>query len=275
VFHRLAELQEPPTDGGVRGMHRRLYYRLLRSLERRVYGQPGVALAAVSRHTAEQLHRYFGRSKVTVIPNGVDTNIFHAEARKDRRDAARLHWSVAPHEHVLLLIGNDWRTKGLAVLLEAAALCRELPVRLLVVGRESSARWAEVIAKLRLTERVTFSQPSSSVLDFLAAADIYVAPSLEDSFNLPALEAMACGLPVIVSKQAGVSEWITDGSDGMVLQNPQDSAELADALRKLILDPQSRLRLGENAVRTAAGFSWDRHAAGMYALLQNAARRPL
>jgi len=275
VFHRLAELQKPSTERGIRGLHRRLYYSLLGSLERRIYCDPSVVLAAVSQHTAEQLHRYFGRSDVAVVPNGVDTNVFNAKARKDRRDAARLHWNFASNEQVLLLIGNDWRTKGLPVLLEAAALCRELPVRLLVVGREGSSSWTDPIAKLQLAERVSFSQPSTGVLDFLSAADVYTAPSLEDSFNLPALEAMACGLPVIVSKQAGVSEWIQDGSDGLLLQNPQDPAELAAAIRRLVIEPDTSLRLGENAARTATALSWDRHAEGIYALLKGVRGRAI
>lgn len=274
VFHRLAELQDSSANGGVRGLHRWLYYGLLRSLERRIYGHPGVRLAAVSRHTAGQLERYFGRRDVAVIPNGVDSNFFNAGARRNRRAEARLRWNFATHEQALLLIGNDWRNKGLHTLLEAAALCRDLPMRLLVVGRESTSPWADLVAKLQLGNRVSFSQPSADVLEFLAAADVYAAPSLEDSFNLPALEAMACGLPVIVSKQAGVSEWIQDGSDGLLLQNPQNPAELAAALRKLLTEPETMQRLGENGARTAAALSWDRQAQGVYALLQTASKRP-
>jgi glycosyltransferase involved in cell wall biosynthesis len=268
VFHRLAELQKESTAGGARGLHRRIYYWQLRLLERRVYRNPSVALAAVSQHTAGQLQRYLGRSDVAVIPNGVDMDVFHYKAREDGRGEARLRWKFAPQEQVLLLIGNDWRTKGLDVLLEAAALCRELPLRVLVVGQEDSTSWAKTIARLQLTERVSFSAPSAKVLDFLAAADVYVAPSREDSFNLPALEAMACGLPVIVSTQAGISEWIHDGSDGVLLKDAENFTELAAAIRKLVTDSESMRRIGENARRTAATLSWDRHAEAIHKLLR-------
>lgn len=273
VFHRLRELQEQTMDGGVRGLHRGLYYRFVRQLERGVYGDPRVALAAVSQRTAVQLQRYFGRRDAAVIPNGVDVNVFNPQARKERRAEARSHWSFAPQEQVVLLIGNDWRTKGLEALLEAAALCADLPLRVLVAGEEDSSSWRKTIERLHLMGRVSFSSPSANVLDFLAAADLYVAPSMEDSFNLPVLEAMACGLPVIVSKQAGISEWIRDGSDGVLLQDPQDSKELAAALRKLVTEPQTMERLGENAMRTASALSWDRHAESIYALLQSARAR--
>jgi glycosyltransferase involved in cell wall biosynthesis len=270
VFHRLVELQTQSVVSGVRGVHRRLYYRLLRSIERRVYSNSRVALGAVSQHTVGQLQHYFGRRDVAVIPNGVDVKAFNAEVRKERRASARFHWNFAPHEQVILLIGNDWRTKGLDVLLEAAALCGELPLRVLVVGQEDPSLWTETITRLRLTERVSFSVPSAKVLDFLAAADFYAAPSREDSFHLPALEAMACGLPVIVSANAGVSEWVQDGIDGVLLNDAENAAELGSAIRKLVTDPEARQRMGENAVRTAATLSWDRHANTVYRLLHDA-----
>jgi glycosyltransferase involved in cell wall biosynthesis len=266
VFRRLAELHEEAVSSGLRTLHRTLYYRMLRFLERRVYGNPHVALAAVSQHTAAQLHHYFGRTGVPVIPNGVDTRVFHPEARSARRSMARQRWQFAPHEQVLLLIGNDWENKGLPVLLEAAAQCRDLPLRLLIVGQEDPAAFASAISRLQLAGRVSFSGPSADVLDFFAAADVYVAPSVEDSFNLPVLEAMACSLPVIVSTNAGVNECIRDRFDGLLLRDPQNPTELAATLRSLLKDPQGMLRLGENAGRTATSLSWDRHAATMHHL---------
>jgi glycosyltransferase involved in cell wall biosynthesis len=179
---------------------------------------------------------------------------------------ARQRWQFAPHEQVLLLIGNDWKNKGLPVLLEAAAQCRDLPLRLLIVGQEDPAAFASAISRLQLAGRVSFSGPSADVLDFFAAADVYVAPSVEDSFNLPVLEAMACSLPVIVSTNAGVNECIRDRFDGLLLRDPQNPTELAAALRSLLKDPQGMLHLGENAGRTATSLSWDRHAATMHHL---------
>jgi glycosyltransferase involved in cell wall biosynthesis len=87
-----------------------------------------------------------------------------------------------------------------------------------------------------------------------------VGPSLEDAFAMPPLEAMACGLPVIVSRQAGVSEVITHGLDGYILENPQDASALASMLRDLHNDAALRERLGENASRTAQKYTWDRNA---------------
>jgi UDP-glucose:(heptosyl)LPS alpha-1,3-glucosyltransferase len=260
VFHRLAQLQRASPARGLRALHQRLYYRFVCRLERRIYTNPGVALAAVSRHTAEQLHRYFGRNDVAVVPNGVDTGFFCPEEVQAMREAARQRRGFRPEEKVLLLIGNDWRNKGLPALLEAMSLCKDLPLRGLVVGQENPADFLEQARKWNVEDRVQFAASEPDVRRFYAAADVLAAPSLEDSFNLPALEAMSCGLPVIVSVNAGISEWIRHGENGLLLQDPQDPRELAETVRALVTSPERMKSLGERAVQTAAGLSWDRHA---------------
>ena len=264
VFHRLAELQRAALPTGLRGMHRRLYYALICTLERRTYTRKNVALAAVSRRTAEQLARYFGRSDVTVIPYGMNTDIFHPGAMVCLRGSARERWQMAPHEVCLLLVGNDWRNKGLPALLEAASHCRDLPLRLLVVGQDDPAPSIAHARELGVLERVSWSAPSRDVLSFYAAADVLVSASLEDSFNLPCLEAMACGLPVIVSPEAGISEWVTPGHDAILLKDPRDAQELAEAIRSLVNDPERARQMGQNAVVTASKLTWDRHAEAVY-----------
>jgi glycosyltransferase involved in cell wall biosynthesis len=105
---------------------------------------------------------------------------------------------------------------------------------------------------------------------YYAAADAYVGPSLEDAFALPPAEAMACGLPVIVSNQAGVCEIITDGVDGLVLKDPRGAGELAGLIRRVLQDVGLRHRLGERAVQSARRYTWDRNAAETAAFLEKA-----
>jgi glycosyltransferase involved in cell wall biosynthesis len=271
VFHRLAELQTARDRAGLRGLHRRLYYALLCKLERRIYCDPQVTLASVSEHTAEQLKKYFGRDDVTVIPNGVDVEHFSPAAVGSLREPARKQRHVSREQIALLLIGNDWRNKGLTTLLAAMANCKGLPLRLLVVGQDDQASFRAQAAIAGVRERVEFCAPVMDVRQLYAAADILVAPSLEDSFNLPVLEAMACGLPVVVSPRAGVSEWLTNGFDALLLKDPENAAELTDAIRALATGPQLRTTLAENAVATAHKFSWDEHAAELRQLMEQAA----
>jgi UDP-glucose:(heptosyl)LPS alpha-1,3-glucosyltransferase len=271
VFHRVAELQQSRPSKGLRGLHRNLYYALLCFLERRVYKNPRIKLAAVSRHTAGQLARYFARNDVTVIPNGVDSDHFSPQAIAVQRERCRQLWNCSPQDFVILLVGNDWRNKGLATLLQAIAQCRDLPLRLLVVGQDERTVFRAQAEKLSISERVQFLPPVEDVRTVYAAADLLVAPSLEDSFNLPALEAMSCGLPVIVSPRAGVSEWLTTAKDSIVLNDPEKAEELSAAIQKLAQDPSARNAMAANAIQTAKKLSWDAHTGQLRKLLAQAA----
>ncbi len=274
VFHRLRELQLERSSDGLRGLHRALYYRLLCFLENRIYRRKALRLAAVSGHTARQLTQYFGRSDAVVVPNGVDLSLFCPASRLALRDTTRQRLGYSPNDLLLLLIGNDWRNKGLPTLLEAMSRLNHLSLRLCVVGSDAAAEFLHQVQSLRLSDRVKFFPETSEILAFYAATDIYAAPSLEDSFNLPVLEAMACGLPVLVSLLAGISDYIADGVDGIILRDPGDPSALAGSLSLLLQQPELRRSLGENAARKAQQFSWDRQAAAIHGLLSGAEPGP-
>ena len=99
-----------------------------------------------------------------------------------------------------------------------------------------------------------FLVPSADVLSFYAATDAYVAPSLEDAFGLPILEAMACGLPVIASVQAGASENIIDGTTGYLLRDPMNHVELAELIRRLAGDRSAAQKVGAAACPVRESF---------------------
>jgi UDP-glucose:(heptosyl)LPS alpha-1,3-glucosyltransferase len=273
VFHRVAELQSSRGTFGLRALHRKLYYSLLCSLERRIYRNPSVTLAAVSPHTAQQLAHYFDRQDVTVVPNGVDAQHFSPAFIASMRERSRGELNYSPNDFVALLIGNDWRNKGLSTLLAAVSQCRDLPIRLLVVGQEDQNKFQTRARELLIADRVQFVSPASDVRTVYAAADVLAAPSLEDSFNLPVLEAMSCGLPVIVSPHAGISHWLTNDRDSLILKDPENIGELTGALRLMATDSAKRKAISENALQTAAKFSWDAHARDLRMLLVSAAER--
>lgn len=280
VFHELyfqvrahLRFRNAPLARWPRLFHRHLYYHLMMALERKIYRRGANSLAGVSSLVASRLAKHFERTDVVVIRNGVDTRRFSPELRQARRTSVREQFSFSPGDFCILLIGNDWKTKGLDMLLKALALCRELPLKLLVVGTDDRDAYEPKIRTCGIADRVRFLDPSPDVLQFYAAADVYVGPSLEDSFGLPILEAMACGMPVIASCRAGVSEIITSGKDGMILQEAQNSQELAGMLRILHADPGMRLRMGEEACKTAQQQTWDRNAAEAWEFLQEAAAK--
>ena len=247
-------------------LHRQMYYRLICLLESWIYTRSTTALSVISRHAAESVAKAFGRD-AAVIPHGVDLAVFNPGARSAVRGNARKALQLQPGDFCFLLIGNDWKNKGLDALLRAAALCRDLPLKLLVVGSDDQRLYEQPLRELELADRFQFARPSSRVLDFYAAADAYVGPSLEDAYGLPIIEAMACGLPVVASARAGASEIISDAKDGFVLQNPEDEKEIAALLRRLVEDSTLRAEIGERAARTARDHSWDRNAADTWEFL--------
>lgn len=276
LFHRLKKLSSDENDASVAGagffrrVHRRIYYDLLTALERRIYRDSRVTLAAVSKRTAGLLNEYFQRDDVCVIPNGVDTNQFSIDARLSRRTQARQRRGFHDEDFVLLLIGNDWHNKGLFTILEAMAALPSLSLRLLVVGNDAAEPFRVRAAKLAVEERCSWEASSLDVLDFFAAADVYVSPSREDSFGLPVAEAMACGLPAITSTCAGIADYVHDGIDGFVLREPRDAQALARVIERLQAEPDLRRSIGEAAARNMLELNWNRNAAAVWDLLKQA-----
>jgi len=249
-------------------LHRRAYYGAVAALERIVYANRKTSLAAVSQRTADLLKSYFGRNDVSVIFNGIDTVQFSIPARLARRQGARFRRKFSDDEFVLLLIGNDWRVKGLSAILDAMAAASDLPLRLIVAGSDAAKDFQSAAQQLGIADRCRWESPRADVIDFYAAADVYLSPSKEDSFGLPVAEAMACGLPAITSKFAGVSELIQNERDGFVLSDPSNISVLADLLRKLHADATLRGDVGDAAAVTAQNWTWDRNATEMWKWLQ-------
>ncbi|MEW6501686.1 MAG: glycosyltransferase family 4 protein [Thermodesulfobacteriota bacterium] len=221
-------------------------------LEKRQMSTP--SLVAVSGVVAEDIRLHYGRKgNVTVIPPGVDTEAFHPKVVAALRWKVREEEGIAADELVVLFVGSEFRRKGLDRLVPAIGA----GMRLLVVGRGDG--WAyhrQVVAQHGAEERVRFIGLSSDVVRWYAAADVVVLPSRSEAFGMSILEAMACGLPVIASANAGVASLIRHGENGYLMHDP---AELSSLLRQAQA-PEVRQRLGREARLTAAEYSWDRVA---------------
>jgi len=140
---------------------------------------------------------------------------------------------------------------------------------MLVVGNDEPGFYRFLVDQIALQDRVHFEKPSMDVLSFYASADLYVGPSLEDS-GLPILEAIACGLPVIASANAGASEMIRDGETGFILPNSRDQLELASLIRRIQAEDTLPLSVGEAASRhVMTNCSWDDNAEKTRQLLES------
>jgi len=255
-------------------LHRRLYYNLLISLEHRVYTRRETALILIARRTGIELAKYYGRGEgCPVVYVGLDHAAFNPQRRTGMREEARRDLGIPGDRFVVLLVGNDWRNKGVPVLLEAISQLEDLPVDLLVVSQENQAPLPVAAYEKGIKDRVRVLPPRRDVEFYYAAADAYAGPSLEDTFAQPPAEAMACGLPVIVSAANGASEIITHRVDGLILDDPTNATALAEMIRELCQDGVLRSRLGERAAETARQYTWERNAREIDAIFQEILRR--
>ena len=250
-------------------LHRKAYYRIVIALEKRVYQRLETQLILTSRRSAEELARFYGRhERFPLIETGLDHKAFNPELRVASRAEARRAIGLQDGTFTLLLIGNDWRKKGLATLLKALTQLADLPVQLLVVSNEAAAVSQAVAQYAGLQGLVHVFPPRKDVEFYYAAADAYVGPSLEDTFALPAAEAMACGLPVIISARAGASDIVHDGVDALILNDPKDAGALATMIRRLYAEGPFRERLGEEAAKTASQYTWERNGRELRAIFE-------
>jgi glycosyltransferase involved in cell wall biosynthesis len=254
-------LRANPISQWPRLIHRKLYYGLIVSLEKHIYTNPRTQIIAPSMEVATAIRDCYGRTEnIHVVYHGVDVRRFQPRLRSDLRVAARTELGFSDSDLVALIIGNDWKKKGLPTLIDAVAKTRSQSLRILAVGNDDPRSCLELARQRNLSDRVVFKPVRPDVEFYYAAADIYAGPSREDAFALPPLEAMACGLPVITSRNAGVSELIQHSVDGFVLEDPSDAATLSDLLARLAADANFRRRIGDAAVVTASKHTWENNA---------------
>ena len=215
-------------------------------------------IIAVSEKVRGEITQEYGVDprKIVVIPNGVDGDAFHPVKRGRLRASIRGSLGFGASDFVVLFVGGDYYLKGLPTLLEAAQRLPK-PTRVLVVGGKPDVRIERLSRQGGLNGYVTFYGRATDVAPLYAAADSFALPTRYDSFSLSTLEAMACGLPVVVSRAAGVSELLTHGRDCLVLEDPTAVKDLAQSLHRIRGDESLRNGLGAEARRTAERHSWD------------------
>ncbi len=184
--------------------------------------------------------------------NFVDLEQFVPAQTRDRRQLDE-HFAVRDDSPVLLHVSNFRPVKQAPMLVEQfAALCAHTPCRLLLVGDGPDLpQVREAVAQLGLRDRVASLPPRGDCLPLLQHADVFVLPSRSEGFGLAALEAMACGTPVVATAVGGVPEVVADGIAGLLV-DPQEPSALALALRNVLSDRGLWQRLSQGARAVAA-----------------------
>ncbi|CAB3740702.1 glycosyltransferase family 4 protein [Achromobacter piechaudii] len=221
----------------------------------RVRPSPARRVVAVSGLIMDQLHRSYGPElPVDIIAPGVK---LPSPDLATGRDATRASLGWDADTIGCLLVARNPLRKGLPALLDALV---QLPAqyKLLVVGADEPTR-ERVRAAGGIAHRVTLIDPTPGVAQYFAAADIYAHPTLNDSYGMAPLEAMSHGLPVVVSSPAycGFAQYLSAGKDALILQDPRDGAQLAQALERLGSEPELRAALTERGLEIAREQSWE------------------
>jgi UDP-glucose:(heptosyl)LPS alpha-1,3-glucosyltransferase len=223
------------------------YHRYLLDIERRLFASPWLrAVICNSKMVRDEIHERFGLSleKLPVIYNAVDSAVFSPEL-KQHRAVVRQKLGVPDTATVYLLVGSGYARKGVATAIQALT---KLPSNtyLFVVGRDKSARrYRRLTRHLGIARRVVMLGAQDDPRPFYGAADAFVLPTLYDPCPNAALEAMACGLPVVTSSKCGVAELVTENDAGLVC-----AARDVDALARHMItltDAEARRLLGARA----------------------------
>ncbi len=236
VHARWLEIRRPKATALERlGMALNPYHRYVRAAEREMFEHPRLrAVICNSRMVRDEIRRAFriAPEKLHVIYNGVDLEHFHPRERERLRGAARAELGCQPRDTVFLYVGSGFARKGLDAAIEALAATGNESFWLAVAGRDRDMEKFRQQAKTcGVARRVHFLGGREDVRPLYAAADCFILPSRYDPFPNTALEALAMGLPAIVSSRCGAAEVIEPGVNGWVCE-PDDAHGLARLLRR-------------------------------------------
>jgi D-inositol-3-phosphate glycosyltransferase len=241
--------------------------------EERVIAEADRILAPTPLEAAQLVGLYRADpARIRMVPPGVDHTIFAPRDRMGARE--RLHLSGL---RLALYVGRLQAHKGpdvaVRTIAEAVARDPEAAEHLVlgIVGGPSGAdhgaemsRLMTMASALGVSDRVILfpPQPQAKLADFYAAADVVLVPSRSESFGLVALEAQACGTPVVAAAVGGLRYVVQDGRSGFLVEG-HDPADHADRLLQVLRDRPLAVRLGAEAARLARGFTWDATATAL------------
>jgi UDP-glucose:(heptosyl)LPS alpha-1,3-glucosyltransferase len=247
------------------------YHRALLAIERREFS-PGhfKKILAVSAEVKRDLMENYSvpSQRIVVLYNGVDAERFHPSQRQSLGPRIRGQFGIPLDAPLVLFVGSGFQRKGLDRLLPLWNSPKLKDAYLLVVGEDSRLQRYKTWAKRAGKGRIIFAGLQEDIENYYAAADIVALPSVQEAFGNVVLEALASGLPVLVSAAAGAAEVLTGALADGVVNNCDDDSELVGKLELLL----QRSRDGEvcaGARKLGEQFSWPRHFEKLDALIKD------
>ncbi|MBA7507576.1 N-acetyl-alpha-D-glucosaminyl L-malate synthase [subsurface metagenome] len=227
----------------------------------RILEDASKVIAVTSTEVEQYKSLGISEDKIEIVPNGIDLSEFD---NLPERGEFRKKYGLNDSQKLILYLGRIHKTKGLDLLAKAfAGLSKKLDdTKLVIVGPDDGylPSLKKLIAELEISDKVLFTGPlyESEKLRAYVDADIYVLPSSYEIFGITVLEAMACGIPVIVTDCCGIAE-VIDGRAGLVV--PYDKERLSDAVLCMLSDDKMRQQFGEKGkLLVREKFNWQKIA---------------
>jgi UDP-glucose:(heptosyl)LPS alpha-1,3-glucosyltransferase len=223
-------------------------------LERLVFSPQGPRhVISLSERISRGIATRYGypRDQITLIRNGVSA--YPVVSRKDKKEA-RTALGLCPDVRTVLFVGTGWERKGLRFAIRAVESLRDPTVVLLVAGSGREHRYS--------SPSVRFLGPVKSMQEVYAASEVLLFPTLHDPFPLAAMEALSAGLPLITTTANGVSEIMTPGVHGDVVDDPSDIPALSRSLRTwldFLKDPDHQATIRKGCASLAGQYSLERN----------------
>jgi glycosyltransferase involved in cell wall biosynthesis len=234
-----------PETFGKKALKKRIYYELLV----KKWIREAVAVHYTSLDEAEKCHNRLSlKNRAMVAPNGIDLSEF---ADLPDKNGFLSKYPALKNKKILLFLGRISWKKGLDILVRAFDILSKerADLRLVIAGGDEEnykSKIADLIDRAGLRDKVIFTGllNGREKLGAYAAGDIFVLPSYSENFGMSVVEAMACGLPVVISDKVGIHREVRDGEGGVVVETNAGSVE--DGIRKLLEDEKLRCAVAEN-----------------------------
>jgi UDP-glucose:(heptosyl)LPS alpha-1,3-glucosyltransferase len=223
----------------------------------------------VSNLVKKELFKSYAISedRVSVMHPGVSIDRFSGLDARTCRERIRTRHGLTASDVAICFVGMNFEIKRLDLTFQGIAGMRRdgfpdpLP-KLLIVGKGNAGPYLKMAEALGIRDRVVFAGITDEVEAYYLASDFFVMPSRMDTFGLVVLEAMAAGLPVVISSKVGAADLVTHGGSGYILpENPTAQDMTASLIR--LMDPARRRSMGETARQIAGNHDWDKVADNM------------
>lgn len=210
------------------------FHRIRLRQERTMFAPGGCArLLALADGVKSDVMRLYDvpEEDIEVLPLGFDPLVFNSARKVNVRAEARARLGYGPDDRVLLFVANELERKGFGVLLDTVAQLDDPRIKILGAGKVAPDAYRSQVERLGLASRLSWVGSSNDIGFLHAASDVFVLPTRYEAWGLVIVEALGSGLPVVTSRLAGAAITVRDRQTGWLLDDPEDPAQLAEALR--------------------------------------------